>query len=124
MSQPKTDIALERGLYHRLVDNSGMIRPDVWQQAVDGRELVGECRQCGGFMQAEQCPPSGNITWFLAVCMDCSGQVAGPARHLPGALVLHRSSRHDEMKPGSMDTRINLLTRMRDLAKKKAEAES
>lgn len=123
MSQRPTDVALERGLFHRLIDGNGMVNPDAWAAAVEAGDIVGECRRCDGFMRAVDCPPSGN-KWFAAECMNCGADIAAPARHLPGPLVLRRSSRHDEMKPGSMDARIELLTRMRDLNKKKAEAEN
>lgn len=124
MSQRPTDVALERGLFHRLIDGNGMVNPDAWAAAVDAGDIVGECRRCDGFMRAVACPAADRTKWFTAQCMNCGADIAAPARHMPGPLVLRRSSRHDEMKPGSMNTRVELLTQMRELAKRKAEADS
>jgi len=117
----KTDIALERGLYRSLIDNSGVIREEAWRRAVAIRDVVGLCRRCDGLMLAVPIPDSGRTAWYAAECNSCWAEIALPARHIAG-IPLHRSSRHDEMPNSTWNSRYELLKKMADLTKQKIKA--
>lgn len=108
------DEHLRRGLSHRVVDTTGIIRHSEWCRSAGASEIVGQCRQCDGHMVAEPPEQVGRITFYEARCLnDERHRVAAP-----GGRTLLRSSRASE-QPDEMANRRQLWA---DLRKREAAA--
>lgn len=52
---------------------------DAWRRALDGRQLVGTCRECGGRLAPQEpYEVHGGAQWFPARCIECGREVAAP----------------------------------------------
>lgn len=109
---------LNAGLASRFTDSTGFIIGPAWTRAHEAREIVGTCRvpHCGGLMQAIDTHEENRITWYGAECNNCGHEIASP-----NGTTLARSSRREESPNGAWEKRIELLTKLRDLAKRQGE---
>lgn len=109
--------ALKSGLHPRRVDVQQFLHVEDWRRAVNGKEIVGSCRQggCGGFLKAVDTQQSGSeasrIDWYGAECLNCGHEVTAP-----NGRVLRRSSRLGEMPDGWWAKRNDTLKKLHQLA--------
>lgn len=75
------------GLYAEMI-HGGMIRQDRWEQAKATGEVIGSCRECGGFLVPDDFgwEDESPILWFTARCIECGKEVAAPG----GRTLKHR----------------------------------
>lgn len=92
--------ATKHGIYRHFRREDGSIHSPAWNRAVEGKEHVGTCRWCGGYLVGEPTTQTGRITWFLGRCTSCSRELASP-----NGEVLRRSGRWDEMPAGWFENR-------------------
>lgn len=110
----KTDVALERGIYPRLVDSMGSILAESWRRAIAAREIVGLCRRCEGLLFAVA-TEADEVEWFTAECNQCWAEMAAP-----NGYILRRSARHREMPAGAWDRRTKYMASMKTMGRTEA----
>jgi hypothetical protein len=73
----------EGGLWSSMT-YGGRIRQEKWRSAAATGEVIGTCRDCGGWMIPDD--PTYNdeapLVWFTARCLDCGHEVASPEGRL------------------------------------------
>lgn len=66
------------------------IDDQAWTNALVKGELVGTCRQCGGYLRPQQPYTTGVTKWYPASCSSCRYETAGhgprPAKKKNGGL--------------------------------------
>lgn len=67
------------GLYSAMT-HAGFIRDDRWKRAAGTGEVIGTCRECGGYLVPDDPPvvETAPVQWFTARCLDCQHEVAAP----------------------------------------------
>ncbi len=105
---------LTAGLSSRLVDNDGFIIRPAWTRAVDGKELVGSCRQpqarggiCPGFLTAGEPEQVNQKWWFTATCLKCQHEYVAP-----NGKTLPRTSARSDMPEGGWERRMKSIDRV------------
>lgn len=114
--------ASERGIYRQFIDAMGYIKEQEWHRAVQMQTAVGRCRRehCNGILHALPIDKTHDGEWYEAQCDQITGR---NGRHGVAALngaVLPKSSAHSHMPHGAWDRRLEILKKMRDLAKGEA----
>jgi hypothetical protein len=77
-----------------------------WNQLAGTRAVVGQCRDCGGDLQAieateyDSMGEAGQVTWYETRCRVC-----GKERAAPNGRIMRRSSAHRETPRAWLDTR-------------------
>jgi hypothetical protein len=67
------------GLWSKVKDAAGFVDPDAWQAAIDGRQHVGTCSECGQPLQpgAPDTVDRRGVVWYPARCIACGHEVLG-----------------------------------------------
>lgn len=66
------------GLLSRVKDAAGFVDPAAWQAAIDGRQNVGICGECGKPLQPGKPDTGGRgVVWYPATCIACGHEVLG-----------------------------------------------
>jgi hypothetical protein len=75
------------GLYTAMT-YSGFVRADRWKHATATGEVIGTCRECGGYLIPDDVgwTELSPMQWFTASCLDCGHEVAAPG----GRVLKHR----------------------------------
>ncbi len=79
MERPRRFDGRQCGLWQSVVAG-GEIKRDAWRNAAASGEIVGTCRNCGGYVVPDD-PSEYNdipLQWYVARCLECGGEVAAP----------------------------------------------
>lgn len=80
------------------VVTGGRVDDSVWRRASANSEIVGVCRECGGYVMPADPPDYGEktaIRFYVARCGECGREIVAP-----GGRVLRGSARLTERSAG------------------------